>query len=84
MAKPKPTRPALKRVIIFRGLLRECFGENNQLESLELAMVRAYVATAEEEAPFTDAEIDACIKELADAEVLMREEDIIYLLKSGR
>ena len=56
----------------------------NQPESLGLPVVRAYVANAEEESPFSDAEIDACIKELADVEVLMRDEDIIYLLKSGK
>ena len=45
-------------------------------------MVRAFVAEAEKESPFSDAELDACIKEMADINVLMRSEDIIYLIES--
>ena len=78
------TRPPIKRVQLFRNLLRKCFDENNRPESLGLPVVRAFVAEAEKESPFSDAELDACIKEMADINVLMRSEDIIYLIESGK
>ena len=62
------------------GLLRKCFDEKNRAESLDLHVVRAFFVKGETKFPFSQEEIDACIKKMSNDNKLMRSEDTIFVI----
>ena len=64
----------------FMKILHRCCAEENMAKSLEIEIIRTYLANAEIEVAFSNAEIDACIIKMADENKVMRDDDIVYIL----
>ena len=64
----------------FMILLQSCIDKNNRAESLELQVVRDFLRKAETNNPFSEGELDLCIKKMTDDNKLMRSDDTIYMI----
>merc|ERR1711962_1493578 len=64
----------------FMALLHRCISDRGNAQELELHVLRAFFDKHEKEAPFSDAEIDACIEKMSGDNKLMRSEDTIYVI----
>merc|ERR1712156_783135 len=64
----------------FMALLHRCISDRGNAQELELHVLRAFFDKHEKKAPFSDAEIDACIEKMSDDNKLMRSEDTIYVI----
>jgi len=64
----------------FMALLHRCISDRGNAQELELHVLRAFFDKHEKKAPFSDAEIDACIEKMSGDNKLMRSEDTIYVI----
>ena len=64
----------------FIKLLHKYREDKDQAHSLEIGAIRTFFAKAEIKNTFINAEIDACIKKMADENKVMRSDDIVFTL----
>ena len=73
------TRPGcLERYRRFITLLHMCSAEMNMTESLEVQLVRDFCSEKEENNPFTDSEIDVCLKRMESENKVMRDGNQVF------
>ena len=69
-----------KRHRHFVQLLHKCCAENNQAQSLEMNVIRSFLAKVEKIKPFNNVEIDVCLDKMDDENRVLRNGDEVFLI----
>merc|ERR1712098_629778 len=62
----KPVELIEERYRLFMQLRHKCWAEKNQVQSLEMSVVRTFFVKTEKKSPFSYDEFDACIDKISD------------------